>query len=126
LLQLKQFRKHFFNQTIRAARQAAYRPPPELPILLLLDPLVDVAPDPLVDVPLEPTVGALGATGALLGAVLPVAVLGGLPAPNGVGLRGIPAAPGGWTVGSCAAGLLGGRALSAMHCLIHQLFSSPM
>jgi hypothetical protein len=123
LLQLKQFRKHFFNQTIRMVRRAAYRPPP---ILLLLDPLVDVAPDPLIDVPLEPTVGALGAIGALLGAVPPVAVPGGLPAPNGVGLRGIPAAPGGWTVGSCVAGLPGGRALPAMHRLIHQLFSSPM
>ena len=31
----------------------------ELPILLLLDPLMDVAEDPLVDVPLEPTTGVL-------------------------------------------------------------------
>jgi hypothetical protein len=60
----------------------------------LLDPLVDVDPDPLIDVPLEPTVGALGATGAVLGAALPVDVLGGLPAPKGVTLRGMAAGPG--------------------------------
>ena len=56
----------------------------ELPILLLLDPLMDVALDPVVDVPLEPTTGALGTTCALLGAVLPMEVLGGLPLRNGV------------------------------------------
>ena len=44
---------------------------------------MDVALDPVVDVPVEPTTGALGAAGALLGAVLPVEVLGGLPGPNG-------------------------------------------
>jgi hypothetical protein len=37
-------------------------------------------------VPEEPVTGALGATGALLGAVLPVEVLGGLPSPSGVTL----------------------------------------
>jgi len=31
---------------------------------------MDVVPDPVVDVPEEPTTGVLGATGALLGAVL--------------------------------------------------------
>lgn len=46
---------------------------------ILLEPLVDVALEPLIDVPLEPTAGALGATSALLGAVLPENVLGGLP-----------------------------------------------
>ena len=70
--------------------------PPELPRLLPLDPLMDVALDPVVDVPLEPTTGVLGAMGAVLGAVLPEAVLGGLPLPSGVG-RGIPAAPDGRT-----------------------------
>ena len=34
--------------------------PPELPVLLPLEPLVDVALDPLVDVPDTPTTGALG------------------------------------------------------------------
>src|SRR5690242_2830642 len=63
---------------------AAHRPPPELPMLLPLDPLVDVARDPVVDVPVEPITGVLGTTAALLGAVLPVAVLGGLPLPKGV------------------------------------------
>jgi hypothetical protein len=74
-----------------------YLPPLEPldpPRLLPLDPLVDVALDPVVDVPEEPTTGALGATGALLGAVLPVEVLGGLPPPNGAGL-GVAAGPGG-------------------------------
>ena len=41
-------------------------------MLLPLEPLMDVALDPVVDVPVEPITGALGATGALLGAVLPV------------------------------------------------------
>ena len=53
-------------------------------MLLPLEPLVDVALDPVVDVPVEPITGALGATGALLGAVPPVEVLGGLAPPNGV------------------------------------------
>jgi hypothetical protein len=43
-------------------------------MLLPLEPLMDVALDPVVDVPVEPTTGALGATGAFLGAVLPVEV----------------------------------------------------
>jgi hypothetical protein len=43
-------------------------------MLLPLEPLMDVALDPVVDVPVEPITGALGATGALLGAVLPVEV----------------------------------------------------
>jgi len=61
-------------------------------MLLPLEPLVDVALEPVVDVPAEPVTGALGATGALLGVVLPVDVLGGLPAPKGVTLG--TAAPG--------------------------------
>jgi hypothetical protein len=92
---------------------------PELPILLLLDPLIDVALDPLVDVPLEPTTGALGATGALLGAV-PVEVLGGLPPPNGATL-GIVV-----TLGLRAIGLPSDRPLLATHCLIHLLLCLPM
>jgi hypothetical protein len=91
---------------------------------VLLDPLMDVAPDPAVDVPLEPTTGVLGATGALLGAVLPVEVRGLLP-PNGVTL-GIAARPDGWTLGRRAAGLPGERPLLATHCLIHRLLCSPM
>lgn len=86
---------------------------------------MDVAPDPVVDVPLEPTNGVLGATGALLGAVLPVAVLGGLPPPNGVTL-GIAVGPGGWALGRRAVGLPGDGPLLATHCLIHLLLCSPM
>ncbi|HEX5472452.1 MAG TPA: hypothetical protein VFW73_11225 [Lacipirellulaceae bacterium] len=63
-------------------------------MLLPLDPLVDVARDPVVDVPVEPITGVLGTTGALLGAVLPVAVLGGLAPPNGATL-GIAVEPDG-------------------------------
>ncbi len=92
---------------------------------MLLDPLMDVAPDPVVDVPLEPTNGVLGATGALLGAVLPVEVLGGLPPPNGVTL-GIAVGPDGWTLGRRAVGLPGDCPLLATHCLIHLLLCSPM
>ena len=44
---------------------------------------MEVALEPLVDVPLEPTIDVLGATGRVLGLVLPVAVLGGLPFPSG-------------------------------------------
>jgi hypothetical protein len=88
---------------------------------VLLDPLVDVAPDPLIDVPLEPTVGVLGATGAVLGAVLPI----DLPAPNGV-TCGAAVGPGGWTVGSTAVGLPGVLGLPAMHRFIHQDLSWPM
>jgi hypothetical protein len=95
LLQLNQFRKHFFNQIIWPVPNpcVAYLLPAELPIPLLLDPLVDVAAEPVIDVPLEPTVGALGATGAVLGAVPPVDVLGGLTPPNGAMLRGIAVGP---------------------------------
>ena len=87
----------------------------ELPILLLLDPLMDVALDPLIDVPLEPTTGVLGATGALLGAVLP------MPLPNGVTL-GIAVGRG----GRKAIGLPGDRPLPATHCLTHLLLCSPV
>ena len=69
---------------------------PELPRLLPLDPLMDVALEPVVEVPVEPITGALGAVGALLGERLPVAVLGGLAPPSGDG-RGMPAAPEGRT-----------------------------
>jgi hypothetical protein len=86
---------------------------------------MDVAPDPAVDVPLEPTTGVLGATGVLLGAVLPVEVLGGLPLPKGVTL-GIAMGPEGWTLGRRAVGLPGDRSLLATHCLIHRLLCSPM
>jgi hypothetical protein len=55
-------------------------------MLVPLEPLMDVAPDPVVDMPLEPTTGALGAIGALLMAVPPVKVLGGLAPPNGATL----------------------------------------
>jgi hypothetical protein len=86
---------------------------------------MDVAPDPAVDVPLEPTNGVLGATDALLGAVLPVEVLGGLPPPNGV-TPGIAVEPDGWTRGRRAVGLPGDCSLLATHCLIHLLLRSPM
>jgi hypothetical protein len=86
---------------------------------------MDVAPDPAVDVALEPTTGVLGATGALLGAVLPVDVLGGLPPPNGVTL-GIAVGPDGWMLGRRTVGLPGDGPLLAIHCLIHLLLCSPM
>jgi hypothetical protein len=94
------------------------------PILLLLDPLIDVALEPLVDVPLEPTTGVLGATGALLGTVLPVEVLGGSPPPNGVTL-GIAVGADGRMRGR-ATDLLGDRPRLATHRLIHLLLCSPM
>ena len=47
-------------------------------MLVPLEPLMDVALDPVVYVPVEPITGALGATGALLGAVPPLKVLRGL------------------------------------------------
>jgi hypothetical protein len=93
-------------------------------VLLPLEPLIDVALDPVVDVPEEPTTGALGAAGALLAAVLPVEVLGGLPPPNGAILgtavgsdgrmpsRRPPASPGG--------------SLLARHCLMNLLFCWPI
>jgi hypothetical protein len=80
---------------------------------------MDVARDPLVDVPLEPTTGELGATAALLGAVLPV------PPPNGDTL-GIAVGPGGWTLGRRAIGLPGDRPPRATHCMSHLLLRSPM
>ncbi len=86
---------------------------------------MDVALDPLVDVPREPTTGVLGTTGALLGAVLPVEVPGGLRPSNGVFL-GIAVGPDGWTLGRKALGLPGDRPLLATHCLIHLLLCLPM
>ncbi len=45
--------------------------PPVLPapILLPVDPVVEVAREPLVELPLDPTTGVLGTTGATLGGV---------------------------------------------------------
>ena len=86
---------------------------------------MDVAPDPVVDVPLEPTNGVLGATGALLGAVLPVEVLGGSPPPNGVTL-GHCSGIGRMDARSKSLGLPGDCPLLATHCLIHLLLRSPM
>jgi hypothetical protein len=94
-------------------------------MLLPLDPLVEVALDPVVEVPVEPVTGVLGATGALLGAVLPVAVLGGLPPFNGATL-GIAVCPDGRTPGGRAAALPGGRSRPARHCLINLLLSLPI
>jgi hypothetical protein len=74
-----------------------------------LEPLMDVALDPVVDVPLEPITGALGATGALLGAVPPLKVLFGLA--NGV------------TVGVAMGS--GGRR-PARHCLMNLLLCLPV
>jgi hypothetical protein len=65
-------------------------------MLLLLEPVVDVAREPLVELPLEPVTGLLGATGALLGAVLPIEP--GRPVPSGI-TCGIAVRPGGWTRG---------------------------
>ena len=53
-------------------------------MLVPLEPLMDVALDPVVDVPVEPITGELGTTGALLGAVPPMA--GGRVRLKGVGL----------------------------------------
>ena len=78
-------------------------------MLVPLEPPMDVALDPVVDVPLEPITGALGATGALLGAVPPLNVLRGLA--NGVTV--------GVAVGS------GGR-MPARHCLMNLLLCLPV
>ena len=93
-------------------------------MLLPLEPLVDVALDPVVEVPVEPTTGALGATDALLGAVLPVEVLGGLAPPNGATL-GIAVGPDGRMPGRPATGLPGAPSLLARQCLMYLLFSLP-
>lgn len=93
-------------------------------MLLPLDPLVDVARDPVVDVPVEPTTGVLGTTAALLGAVLPVAVLGGLPLSNGV-TRGLAVGPEGCTPGRRATGLPGEGRL-AKHRRMNLLLCSPI
>ena len=93
-------------------------------MLLPFEPLMDVALDPVVDVPVEPITGALGATGALLGAVLPVEVLGGLVPPNGV-ILGIVVGPDGGTLGRAAA-LPGSRLLRARHCLMNLFLCLPI
>ncbi len=93
-------------------------------MLLPLEPLMDVALDPVVDVPEEPITGALGATGALLGAVPPVKVLRGLLPPNGATL-GIAVGSNGRTRGR-ATGLLGERPLPARHRLMNLLLSLPV
>ena len=93
-------------------------------MLLPLEPLVDVALEPVVDVPAEPVTGALGATGALLGVVLPVDVLGGLPAPKGVTLG--TAAPGARTPGWGAAALPSGSSSRARHSWMYLVFCRPV
>ena len=76
-------------------------------MLVPLEPLMDVALDPVVDVPVEPITGALGATGALLGAV---------PPPE----RGLA---NGATVGVAVGP--GGR-IPARHCLMNLLLCLPV
>jgi len=93
-------------------------------MLLPLEPLVDVALEPVVDVPAEPVTGALGATGALLGVVLPVDVLGGLPGPNGVTLGTAP--PGARTLGWRAVALPSGSSLRAKHSWMYLVFWRPV
>jgi hypothetical protein len=78
-------------------------------MLVPLEPLMDVALDPVVDVPVEPITGALGATGALLGAVPPLKVLRGLA--NGA-TSGIAVGPGG--------------RMPARHCLMNLLLCLPV
>lgn len=87
---------------------------------------MDVALDPVIDVPVEPTTGALGAGEALLGAVLPVEMLGGLAPPNGVTV-GIAVGADGRTPGWRATGLLGCEGpLLARHCVMNLLLCLPM
>jgi hypothetical protein len=93
-------------------------------MLLPLEPLMDVALDPVVDVPVEPTTGALGAAGALLGAVLPVEVVGGLPGPDGA-ILGTAVGPAGRTPGRRSTASPGGSLL-ARHCLMNLLFCWPI
>ena len=78
-------------------------------MLVPLEPLMDVALDPVVDVPVEPITGALGATGALLGAVPPLKLLRGLP--NGATV-GVAVGPGG--------------RMPARHCLMNRLLCLPV
>jgi hypothetical protein len=79
-------------------------------MLVPLEPLIDVALDPVIDVPLEPITGALGATGALLGAVPPRKVLRGLAKGGTSGVA----------EGS------GGRTKSARHSLMNLLLCLPV
>jgi hypothetical protein len=90
-------------------------------MLVPLEPLVEVAPEPLVDVPLEPITGALGATGALLGAVPMEA--GGTP--SGA-IRGIGFGPGGRMIGRRATPLPGDRLLLARHSLMYLSLCLPV
>ena len=77
-------------------------------MLVPLDPLMDVALDPVVDVPVEPITGALGATGALLGAVPPPKLLRGL-------------------VNGAIVGVVGpGGRMPARHCLMNLLLCLPV
>ena len=78
-------------------------------MLVPLEPLMDVALDPVVDVPVEPITGALGATGALLGTVLPPKSLRGLA--NGA-ITGVAVGPGG--------------RIPATHCLMNLLLCLPV
>jgi len=78
-------------------------------MLVPLEPLMDVALEPVVDVPVEPITGALGATGALLGAVLPPELLRGFA--NGA-TAGVAVGPGG--------------RMPARHCLMNLLLCLPV
>ena len=86
---------------------------------------MDVALEPVVDVPLEPVTGALGATGALLGVVLPVDVLGGFPGPNGATL-GTAARPGPLTPGWRFAALPSSSSSRARHSWMYLVFCWPV
>jgi hypothetical protein len=98
--------------------------PLEPPSVLLLEPVVELALDPVVELPLEPTTGELGATGAVLGLVLPLKVLGGLPFPSGATL--VALGPVGWTMGGRARVLPEEGPPRAMHSLIQRVLCCPI
>jgi hypothetical protein len=91
-------------------------------MLVPLEPLMEVALDPVVEVPDEPITGVLGATGALLGSVPPMAP-GRLVRRKGAGC-GIANGSEGCISGR-ATSLSCGRLLLARHCLMKRLLCLP-
>ncbi|HEY7216797.1 MAG TPA: hypothetical protein VH985_00290 [Candidatus Binatia bacterium] len=91
-------------------------------MLVPLEPLMDVALEPVVDVPVDPITGALGATGALLGAVLPIDLAGRWMVSNGVTCGVAVRSSGG---NSSRRAALSFERARARHCLMNLVFCLP-